>query len=171
MKKFIMLLVILGLNVSLGLAQEQGGIDMKLTSPSFDHNSMIPLEFTCQGKDINPELNISGIPEGTKSLALIIDDPDAPMGTWVHWVVFDIAPTTTRIKKNSIPGEQGVNDFQRLDYGGPCPPSGTHRYFFKVYALDTLLNLKGSILRKQDLEKAMEGHTLAKAELIGLYKK
>ena len=171
MKKFIVLLIILGLNVSLGIAEEQGEIDMQLTSPSFDHNSMFPLEFTCQGKDINPELNISGIPEETKSLALIMDDPDAPMGMWVHWVVFDISPITMRIKKNSIPGKQGINDFQRLNYGGPCPPSGTHRYFFKLYALDTLLNLKEGMIKKQDLEKAMEGHLLAQAELIGLYKK
>lgn len=143
---------------------------MKLTSPSFNHNETIPLQFTCQGKDINPQFDISGIPDGTKSLALIMDDPDAPMATWIHWVVFDIPPTTTQIKEKSIPGKEGINDFQRLHYGGPCPPSGTHRYFFKLYALDTTLNLKEGI-RKQALEKAMQGHILAQAELIGLYKK
>lgn len=148
----------------------QGGETMKLVSPSFGHNQMIPEKFTCQGEDINPELNIAGIPVETKSLALMMDDPDAPMGTWVHWVVFDIPVATAQIQENSIPGKQGYNDFQRNDYGGPCPPSGTHRYFFKLYALDTILNLKEGI-RKQELEKAMEGHILAKAELIGLYKK
>lgn len=143
---------------------------MKLTSPAFEHNQNIPKKFTCQGEDINPELNISEIPEGAKSLALIMDDPDAPMGTWVHWVVFNIQPAAAQIKENSIPGKQGYNNFGRNDYGGPCPPSGTHRYFFKLYALDTLLNLKEGI-KKEDIEKAMDGHILGKAELIGLYKK
>ena len=143
---------------------------MKLTSPAFEHNQMIPKKFTCQGNDVNPELNIAGIPAEAKNLALIVDDPDAPMGTWVHWVVFNIPPSAAKIKENSIPGMQGYNDFGRNNYGGPCPPSGTHRYFFKLYALDTELDLKEGI-KKQELEKAMEGHILVKTELIGLYKK
>ena len=143
---------------------------MKLTSPAFEHNQMIPKKFTCQGNDVNPELNIAGIPAEAKSLVLIVDDPDAPIGTWVHWVVFNIPSATTKIKENSIPGMQGYNDFGRNNYGGPCPPSGTHRYFFKLYALDTELDLKEGI-KKQELEKAMEGHILVKTELIGLYKK
>lgn len=149
--------------------EEGGGGDMKLTSPEFEHNSSIPRKFTCQGEDINPALVIEGIPDSTKSLALIMDDPDAPMGTWVHWVVYNIA-VISRIDEDSVPGEQAMNNFGRRDYGGPCPPSGTHRYFFKIYALDTEVNLKEGA-RKKDLEAAMEGHILDKAELIGLYKK
>lgn len=143
---------------------------MKLTSSAFGHNQMIPKKFTCQGEDISPPLVIERIPEGTKSLALIIDDPDAPGGTWVHWVVFDIPPGTTQIAEKSIPGKQGWNDFGQRDYGGPCPPSGTHRYFHKIYALDTVLNLKEGI-KKKELEKVIQGHILDQAEFIGLYKK
>ena len=142
---------------------------MKVTSPEFDHNGYIPPKFTCQGDDINPEIIIEDIPQGAQSLALIADDPDAPMGTWVHWVVYDM-PVANRIAENSIPGKQGHNDFGRYNYGGPCPPSGTHRYFFKMYALDAKLDLEEGI-DKKDLEEAMEGHVLASAELIGLYKK
>lgn len=147
----------------------QGGEDMKLTSPAFENNELIPKKFTCDGEDISPGLEISDIPDKTQSLALIVDDPDAPMGTWVHWVVFDI-PVITRIEQNSIPGKQGINDFGRKNYGGPCPPSGTHRYFFKLYALDKKLELAEGI-NKQDLEEAMQRHILDKAELIGLYKR
>ncbi|MBU1062320.1 MAG: YbhB/YbcL family Raf kinase inhibitor-like protein [Candidatus Omnitrophica bacterium] len=142
---------------------------MKLTSPEFENNSVIPGKFTCQGEDVNPALLIEGVPENAKTLALIVDDPDAPMGTWIHWVVYNI-PIISRIEEDSIPGKQGTNDFGRNDYGGPCPPSGTHRYFFKIYALDTELDLKEGI-HKMDLENAMEGHIMDKAELIGLYKK
>jgi len=142
---------------------------MKLSSPEFENNGFIPRKFTCQGDDISPALVIEDILEGTKSLALIVDDPDVPMGTWVHWVVFDV-PLVKRIEENSVPGKQGSNDFGKEDYGGPCPPSGTHRYFFKIYALDTMLKLtEGS--SKKELEKAMEGHIVGQAELIGLYKK
>lgn len=154
--------------INLVLAGE-GGNKMKLMSREFENNKFIPKKFTCQGEDTNPALLIEGIPDGAKSLALIVDDPDAPMGTWVHWVVYDI-PIISRINEGSIPGKQGMNDFRRLDYGGPCPPSGTHRYFFKIYALDKTLNLREGIAKKE-LEKAMEGHILDKTELIGLYKK
>jgi len=150
-------------------AEEKGDSVMKITSPEFQHNSSIPKKFTCQGEDTSPALVIEGIPDGAKSLALIVDDPDAPMGTWVHWVVYDM-PIILRIEEGSVPGKQGINDFGRKDYGGPCPPSGTHRYFFKIYALDKELNLQEGA-RKTALEKAMEGHILDKAELIGLYKK
>lgn len=142
---------------------------MKIKSPNFEHNGSIPKKFTCQEADVNPTLMFEGIPEGTKSLALIVDDPDAPMGTWVHWVVFDIS-VIPKIDEDSIPGKQGINDFRKRDYGGPCPPSGTHRYFFKIYALDKELNLKEGISKKE-LEKAIQGHILDKAELVGLYKK
>ena len=148
--------------------EEKGGT-MKLTSPAFENNKTIPAKFTCEGKDISPALTIEGIPAGTKSLALIVDDPDAPVGTWVHWVVFDI-PVMASIEEDSIPGKQGMNNFRRKDYGGPCPPSGTHRYFFKIYALDSELGLSEGI-DKKGLEEAMQGHILDKAQLIGLYKK
>lgn len=142
---------------------------MNLTSPAFGHSQMIPEKYTCQGADVNPPLAISGIPEGTKSLVLIVDDPDAPGGNWDHWLVYNIAPTP-EIKENSVPGVEIKNDFRRVNYGGPCPPSGTHRYFLKLYALDTRLAFKGTP-SKQELEKAMLGHILEKAELIGLYQK
>ncbi len=152
---------------------EEGGkykeVGMKLTSSAFVHNELIPSRFTCEGSDINPELIIEGIPSGAKSLSLIMDDPDAPMGTWVHWVVFDI-PVIDKIAENSVPGKLGITNSGAPDYHGPCPPSGTHRYFFKIYALDTVLNLKPGVT-KQELEKAMQGHILAKAELIGLYRR
>jgi Raf kinase inhibitor-like YbhB/YbcL family protein len=147
----------------------EGGRDMKLTSPEFEHNQFIPRKFTCEGDDVNPALIIEDVPKEAKSLALIIDDPDASMGTWVHWVVFDI-PVKNRIEENNIPGKQGINNAGHKNYHGPCPPSGVHRYFFKLYALDTLLNLKEGI-SKGGLEKAMQGHILAEAELIGLYKR
>ncbi len=142
---------------------------MKLTSPEFANNGFIPQKFTCEGEDINPPLVMESIPAMAEKLALIIDDPDAPVGTFVHWVVYDI-PVVSRIEENSIPGKQGINDFRRRNYGGPCPPSGTHRYFFKVYALDERLELAEGI-NKAGLEKAMKGHLLAKTELIGLYRK
>ena len=143
---------------------------MKLTSPEFEHNKPIPKRFTCDGMDINPMLLIEDVPAETKSLALILEDPDAPLGTWVHWVVYDI-PVVSRIEEGSIPGKQGLNDFGMNDYGGPCPPSGTHRYIFKLYALDTEELALGKRADKKALEKAMRGHILDDAELIGLYKR
>jgi len=144
---------------------------LKLTSPAFPNNSTIPDKYTCQGEDISPSLNISGIPENATSLALIVDDPDASGKTWVHWVMWNI-PLVSEIDGNNPPKSavQGVNDFGNRGYGGPCPPSGTHRYMFKLYALDTLLNL-GSNSRKADMEKAMNGHILDQTVLVGLYKK
>ncbi|MFH1641977.1 MAG: YbhB/YbcL family Raf kinase inhibitor-like protein [Nanoarchaeota archaeon] len=146
----------------------EGGEEMKLISNDFDDGDMIPRIFTCQGDDINPHLAWEGVPPGTKSLALIVDDPDAPVGTWVHWLVKDITTNTKEIKKNSIPGNQLPNDFGKTDYGGPCPPSGTHRYFFKLYALNVeKLEAKG----KDDLYKQVKEHAIAKAELMGKYQK
>jgi Raf kinase inhibitor-like YbhB/YbcL family protein len=146
-----------------------GGAQMQITSSAFEDNGFIPDKFSCKGLNINPDLNIEGIPEGTKSLALIMDDPDAPSGDWVHWVVYDI-PVRGRIQENSIPGKQGRNDFGDTSYGGPCPPQGTHRYFFKVYALDKELALSEG-LTKKELESAMAGHILAEARLIGLFRR
>jgi Raf kinase inhibitor-like YbhB/YbcL family protein len=142
---------------------------MQLLCPEFGNEKFIPKKFTSQGADVNPTLVIGDIPAGTKSLALIVDDPDAPGGTWVHWVVYNI-PVIEQIDEGSSPGEQGMNDFGKKDYGGPSPPSGTHRYFFKLYALDTRLAL-GEGVDKEALEAAMEGHSIDKAELIGLYKR
>ena len=153
-----------------GMTKAEGGEPtMKLISHAFSHNTLIPKKYTCDGDDVNPPFEIEDIPAKAQSLALIVDDPDAPMGIWVHWVVYDI-PVVARIEENSIPGKQGNNDFSRLNYGGPCPPSGTHRYFFKLYALDKKLELKEG-MSKQDLEKAMENHVVEKTQLIGLYKR
>ncbi len=141
--------------------------ELTITSSVFENNGVIPAKYTCDGEDVNPPLSISGVPEGTESLVLIVDDPDAPMGTWDHWVVWNIPPVK-KIEGNSVPGTEGINDFRKHSYGGPCPPSGTHRYFFKVYALDTKLDLSSNS-RKRDVEKAMEGHILAEGEIVGLY--
>jgi len=140
-----------------------------ITSSVFENKGSIPAKYTCDGDDVNPPLKIEGIPGNTKSLILIVDDPDAPMGTWDHWIVWNIPPTD-KIEENSVPGVEGLNDFRRRSYGGPCPPSGTHRYFFKVYALDTKLNLKPNS-RKKDVERAMKGRILAQGEIIGLYRR
>jgi Raf kinase inhibitor-like YbhB/YbcL family protein len=143
--------------------------EMKLSSSAFDDNGSIPSEYTCDGGDISPPLFFSNAPENTISLALIVDDPDAPMGTWVHWLVWNIPANKTGFSQGeNITYPQGKNDFGNFDYGGPCPPSGTHRYFFKLYALDTTLKLnKGST--KNQLESAMSGHILEEAQLIGIY--
>ncbi|KAA9035662.1 YbhB/YbcL family Raf kinase inhibitor-like protein [Ginsengibacter hankyongi] len=143
--------------------------ELKITSSAFNNNEYIPLKYTCDGDNISPSLEIEVIPEATKSLALIVDDPDAPIGTWVHWVVWNI-PVTHHIKENDIKGIEGINDFQKNHYNGPCPPSGTHRYFFKIYALDALLRLPATT-KKIELEKAMSDHILGFGELIGLYKR
>jgi Raf kinase inhibitor-like YbhB/YbcL family protein len=139
-------------------------------SPAFESNKLIPAKYTCDGEEVNPPLTIEGTPEGTKSLVLVIDDPDAAAGTWNHWLVWNIPPATHKIEEDMVPGIQGVNTSGKRAYGGPCPPSGTHRYFFKVYALDAKLNSNPNS-RKDDVEKAMEGHVLAKGELLGLYRR
>ena len=142
----------------------------KITSPAFENNNPIPRLYTCQGKDISPPLNIEGIPQGTKSLVLIMDDPDAPMGTWDHWVVWNIPPETTTVLEGAPQGIEGMNSWPKKGYGGPCPPSGTHRYFFKLYALGTKLNIPENST-KRDVERAMQGNIIAQTQLIGNYKK
>lgn len=142
---------------------------MKISSSSFGNKEAIPSRFSCDGADVNPELHIAQVPDGTQSLALIVDDPDAPGKTWLHWLVYDILPTA-RIAEDSLPGTEGRNDFGRTGWGGPCPPSGTHRYFFRLYALDAKTALSAGASRKE-LESAMEGHILESAELVGLYKR
>lgn len=141
---------------------------MKLKSNDFNEGDMIPRKFTCQGEDINPHLAWDDVPENVKSFALIVDDPDAPAGTWVHWLVKDIPADAREIQQNSVPGNQVTNDFGKEDYGGPCPPSGTHRYFFKLYALD-VESLDAT--DKGDFYKKVEEHAIAKAELMGKYEK
>jgi len=145
---------------------------MQITSPAFGSNGNIPQKYTCEGQGVNPPLLFKDVPEGTQSLALIVDDPDAPTTTWVHWLVWNIDVTTKGIAENSVPAEaiEGVTDFGQKGYGAPCPPTGRHGYAFKLYALETKLNIS-SFSDKPVLEKAMEGHVLAKAELVGFYKK
>jgi Raf kinase inhibitor-like YbhB/YbcL family protein len=151
---------------------------MQVTSTAFAQGQPISAQYTCTGKNISPALQWSGVPDGSKSLVLIADDPDAPAGTWVHWVLYDLPPATKELpedlpKSQYIPGggTQGLNDFKHLGYGGPCPPPGKpHRYFFKLYALDTMLELKPGASKKA-VEKAMEKHVLAQGELMGTYKR
>jgi Raf kinase inhibitor-like YbhB/YbcL family protein len=147
----------------------------ELTSPVFAPGESIPTKYTCDGDDISPPLAWTDPPAGTQSFALICDDPDAPVGTWVHWVLYNL-PADARSLPEAVPsgaelsggGLHGENSWRRLGYGGPCPPSGTHRYFFKLYALDTVLDLDAGVDKKQVL-RAMDGHVLAQAELMGVY--
>jgi len=170
--------------VCLGLAaqpafskKEEKKMTIEVTSTAFEEGGMIPKKYTCDGPDVSPPLKFDKVPENTQGLVLICDDPDAPVGTWVHWVLYDIPAATRELKENIPPdkklkggGVHGINDFRKLGYGGPCPPSGTHRYFFKVYALDTMLNLKSGYTKKQ-VEGAMRGHVLAQGQLMGKYKR
>lgn len=157
--------------------RDQGGATMtlKVTSTAFEEGGMIPAKYTADGQDISPPLAWSQVPEGTRSVAIINDDPDAPMGTWVHWLVWNIPPDVTSLDENVPPDKvlangacQGTTDFRRVGYGGPAPPSGVHRYFFKVYALDTVLNLPPATVKSQ-LEAAMKDHILAQGQLVGKY--
>ena len=144
--------------------------DLTVKSSAFEQGKLIPTKYSCDGDDVNPPLEIQGVPKEAKTLVLAVDDPDAPSGTFDHWIVWNIPAATTKIAENSAPGTQGRTSFGKTGYGGPCPPGGTHRYFFKVYALDVELNLPPSS-RKKDAEKAMQGHILAKGELMGLYRR
>ena len=162
-------------------AEEEKAMTLKLTSAAFTHEGGIPRMHTCEGQDVSPPLAWHGAPANTKSLVLIVDDPDAPdpaapKMTWVHWVLYNIPPSAGGLAQGVSPKElpagtlQGMSDFQRAGYGGPCPPVGRHRYFHKLYALDAALpDLK--IPRKQDVEKAMKGHVIEQAVLLGTYQK
>lgn len=153
-------------------------MNMQITSTAFAEGQPIPDKYTCAGEDVSPPLTWSGAPAGAKSFTLITDDPDAPMGTWVHWVIFNLPPTATSLVENTPPSgelpdgsKQGANDFGKIGYGGPCPPPGRpHRYFFKIYALDATLNLKSGATKKE-LLRAMEGHVLAQGQLMGTYQR
>jgi Raf kinase inhibitor-like YbhB/YbcL family protein len=152
-----------------------GEMALSLSSSAFQHGERIPVKYTCDGQDISLPLEWSNVPQGTQSLALIADDPDAPVGTWIHWVLYNL-PGDSRALHESVPPDaslpngsrHGKNSWGQLGYGGPCPPSGTHRYFFKLYALDTILELQAGASKDQLLE-AMERHILADAELMGSY--
>jgi Raf kinase inhibitor-like YbhB/YbcL family protein len=149
-----------------------------VSSPTFQNGGSIPKKFTCDGADVSPELQWTAPPTGTQSLSLVADDPDAPVGTWVHWVLFDLPPETkalpegvAKVDEPPTGGRQGRNDFRKLGYGGPCPPPGKpHRYFFRVYAVDTKVGLKPGASRQQ-LDEAMQGHILATAEWMGKYQR
>lgn len=170
-----MLILLLFSAIIFGQQPKHKEVAMKITSSAFSDGALIPIKYTCDGDDISPPLVWSDIPENTASFVLINDDPDAPVGTWDHWILFNLEGKTTELAENvdlsKLAGVQlGRNSWRRNDYGGPCPPYGTHRYFFKLYALDRKLDLPAGS-SKQDIEKAMAGHILAEAELLGRYKR
>ena len=145
---------------------------MKLTSLAFENNGMIPQKYTCDEENVSPPLSITEMPDNAKSLVLVVDDPDAPSGDWVHWTIWNIDPKTTEITEGSVPQNtaQGLTDFGKAGWGGPCPPSGIHHYQFKLYALDATLTLSSSA-KKKDIEAVMEGHILDQTLLVGLYQR
>jgi Raf kinase inhibitor-like YbhB/YbcL family protein len=146
-----------------------GGARMKITSSAFQQGGNIPSKFSCDGANTSPPLQISDVPSGAKSLVLVVDDPDAPSGLFTHWTVWNIPPQTSTIAEGSTPkGVQGTNDFGKSGYGGPCPPSGAHRYYFKIFALDRELDLPSGAKRSQ-LDAAMKGHVIAQGQLMGRY--
>ncbi|MBN2382127.1 YbhB/YbcL family Raf kinase inhibitor-like protein [bacterium] len=172
---FFSAIVVLWGVVSGTTAADKAKEGLIITSTAFQSGGKIPARYTCKGEDVSPPLSWSGVPVGTQSLVLIMDDPDAPIGTWVHWVYFNIPPDltglpekTVKSKRPQIGGIQGMTDFRMVGYGGPCPPSGTHRYYFKLFALDTELKLD-SDATKVAVEKAMAGHILAKGTLMGKF--
>lgn len=158
--------------------EQAGAMTIRLSSPAFTEGAPIPTRYTCDGENISPPLKWSNVPPGTKSIALIADDPDAPAGTWVHWIMYNIPPATTELPEALPTTEvilnqvrQGVTDFKRSGYGGPCPPGGSsHRYFFRLYALDTELQLQPGATQK-DLVGAIQGHILAQGQLMGTYQR
>lgn len=170
---YIFGVILAGFLVSTSSAMEGTEMDaLKISSPVFEDNGSIPVKYTCDGANVNPPLRIENVPSGAKSLALIVDDPDAPGGIWVHWVVCNIDAKTRDLKEDTVPhgSVQGINDFETYNYGGPCPPSGTHRYFFKLYALDAPVSFSADT-GKPGLEKAMRGHVIAQTQIVGLYKR
>jgi len=160
-----------------GESRRGGVMEIKVTSSAFKEGEMIPKKYTCDGEELSPPLNWTDVPAAAKSVALISDDPDAPMGTWVHWVIFNMPADATGLPEG-IPADkmlpsgakQGINGSRGIGYAGPCPPSGIHRYYFKVYAVDKMLDLEPGIAKK-DLLNAMEGHTLGQGQLMGKYKR
>jgi len=168
---FAVMLLITGCGAGREPVRRDEGETMKITSPAFEHDASIPSIYTCDGSGSIPPLTFEGVPDGAVSLALIVDDPDAPMGTWDHWVVWNIPSSTRGVEQGRVPaGTVGRNSWKRNDWGGPCPPSGEHRYFFKLFALDAMLDLPPNASKEQ-LERAMRGHLLAQSEMIGRYRR
>ncbi|MCX8092912.1 MAG: YbhB/YbcL family Raf kinase inhibitor-like protein [Candidatus Goldbacteria bacterium] len=178
MRKNFLIIAVLFFCLFIFIAAQIKPVKLTVTSPAFKDGEMIPVQYTCKGDDISPEINWSGAPKGTKSFVLICDDPDAPMGTWVHWVVYNIPASITKLQKcfpkdaelkNGI--KQAKTSFGSSGYGGPCPPSGTHRYYFKVYAIDKMLSLDPKKSTKKEVMKAIEGSIIGYGELVGRFKK
>lgn len=174
MKTIIMFLFMVALAMPvIGLTQPQSAAprtSLTITSSAFSEGGKIPKKYTCDDSNVSPPLRIGNVPQNARSVALIVDDPDAPGRTWTHWLVWNIDPRANDIREKSVPPNavQGTSDFGSANYGGPCPPSGTHRYYFKAYALDTTLSLSSST-KKAALEKAMAGHIVAEGSLMGTY--
>lgn len=186
MKNIVLSIPVIGCILILLFINSFGGAEMKkkeikdltVTCPVFKHMELIPAKYTCDGENISPEISWEDAPEETESFVLIADDPDAPVGIWVHWVVFNIPEDVTSLrenfpKKDTVDNDinQGVSSFKEIGYGGPCPPSGTHRYFFKVYAVDTEVDLDPQRATKEKVLNAIKGHVLAYGELVGTYKR
>jgi Raf kinase inhibitor-like YbhB/YbcL family protein len=174
MKAMIGLLLLVALAPPvIGFAQAQNtpvSASLKVTSSAFSDGGKIPQKYTCDNSNVSPPLRIENLPKAVKSLALIVDDPDAPGRTWTHWLLWNMDPKATEIRENTVPQDavQGTSDFGSARYGGPCPPSGAHRYYFHAYALDAALSLPSSA-KKAEVEKAMAGHIIAKGSLMGTY--
>lgn len=170
----LMLCMLMFMTCSHANSLSGGSMTFKIQSSAFNEGDLIPSKYTCEEKDIFPPLSWKDAPDNTKSFVLIVDDPDAPGGNWDHCIVFNMPETTHQLAENmtSLPknAEYGKNSWGNLTYGGPCPPSGTHRYYFKLYALDSLLNISAGASKKQ-IETAMQGHVLAETQLMGRYKK
>ncbi len=171
---FLLYICLIGVQAK-QIGKEGYAMKLEIKSTAFKEGGTIPKKYTCDGPDVSPPLSWAQPPEGTKSLVLICDDPDAPMGTWVHWVLYGLSPNTLELpegvpdKKEVLGGaKQGTNDFRKIGYGGPCPPGGTHRYFFKLYAIDSELDLSAGATKKEVL-KRIEGHILAEGQLMGRY--
>jgi len=171
---FILFSCVIGFHIG-AIGKEGYAMNLDIKSTAFGEGDLIPKQYTCDGADVSPQLSWSQPPEGTGSMVLICDDPDAPMGTWVHWVLYGLSPDTLEISEN-IPDDRevlggakhGVNDFHKYGYGGPCPPGGTHRYFFKLYAVDTVVDLDPGATKDEVLD-AIKGHVLAQGQLMGRY--
>ena len=171
---FILFSCVIGFHIG-AIGKEGYAMNLDIKSTAFGEGDLIPKQYTCDGADVSPQLSWSQPPEGTGSMVLICDDPDAPMGTWVHWVLYGLSPDTLEISEN-IPDDKevlggakhGVNDFHKYGYGGPCPPGGTHRYFFKLYAVNTVVDLDPGATKDEVLD-AIKGHVLAQGQLMGRY--
>ncbi len=166
MKKFVFIIIII-LNL---IFITKKGFSMEINTPAFKSNTRMPTKFTCQGENVSPGIEIFGTPEEAKSLVLIVDDPDTPRGLWNHWAVYNISPDTQIINEGSVPGIECITSSQEKNWSGPCPPSGTHRYIFKIYALDTTLNLNKDSTYT-DLRARIQDHIIDQAQTIGIYKK